>query len=158
ERIEIVRGPQSTLYGADAIDGVVNIITRKGTGPFSASVQQEAGNYDTLSTRASVGGAWKLLDYALSASHFESNGQYKNDNSDITAFNGRVGLSSLPWDGAVAFTWRYSNTFTGLPVKFVFPPPQPIVPIIDPNQQQSSETLVLSVDGKIRPFPWWESR
>ncbi|HEX9418959.1 MAG TPA: TonB-dependent receptor plug domain-containing protein, partial [Methylomirabilota bacterium] len=71
ERIEVIRGPQSTLYGADAIGGVVNIITRKGTGPFSASVQQEAGNYDTLSTRASLGGTWKLLDYALSGSHFE---------------------------------------------------------------------------------------
>jgi len=53
ERIEIIRGPQSTLYGADAIGGVVNIITKKGTGPFSGSVQQEAGNYDTLHSRAS---------------------------------------------------------------------------------------------------------
>ena len=42
ERIEVIRGAQSTLYGADAIGGVVNIITRKGTGgPFQATVQQE---------------------------------------------------------------------------------------------------------------------
>ncbi len=55
ERIEIIRGAQSTLYGADAIGGVVNIITRKGTGgPFQASVQQEVGNYDTLASRATV--------------------------------------------------------------------------------------------------------
>src|SRR5213594_3492563 len=80
ERIEVIRGPQSTLYGADAIGGVVNIITRKGKGPFSATVEQEAGNYDTLSTRGSVVGTWKRLDYALSASHLESNGQFKNDN------------------------------------------------------------------------------
>jgi len=36
QRIEIVRGPQSTLYGADAIGGVIQIITKRGEGPFSA--------------------------------------------------------------------------------------------------------------------------
>ncbi len=157
ERIEVVRGPQSTLYGADAIGGVVNIITKKGKGPFSATVQQEAGNYDTLATRTWLSGAWKILDYALSASHFESNGQFKNDNSELDAFNGRLGLS-LPLESALSFSWRYNRNDTGLPVKFIFPPPQPIVPIIDPNQKQQSDTLVISLDGKIRPLPWWESR
>ena len=48
ERIEVIRGGQSTLYGADAIGGVVNIITKKGTGPFSATVENMGGNYDTF--------------------------------------------------------------------------------------------------------------
>src|SRR5207253_6940780 len=48
ERIEIIRGPQSTLYGAAAIGGAVNIITRPGTAPFSASAQPAAGDYHTL--------------------------------------------------------------------------------------------------------------
>ena len=57
ERIEVIRGAQSTIYGADAIGGVVNIITRKGKGgPFQASVQQEVGNYDTLVSRAPLRG------------------------------------------------------------------------------------------------------
>ena len=51
ERIEVIRGPQSTLYGADAIGGVVNIITKKGKGPFSATVEGGAGNYDTYTGR-----------------------------------------------------------------------------------------------------------
>jgi vitamin B12 transporter len=157
ERIEVIRGPQSTLYGADAIGGVVNVITRRGTGPLAASLHQEAGNYNTLSTRATVAGAWKLLDYSLSASHLESNGQFKNDGSDVNAWNGRVGLS-LPGDSSLAFVWRYNRSDTGLPVKFVFPPPQPIKPIVDPNQRQQSETVVLSLEGKIRPVSWWESR
>jgi len=157
ERIEIIRGPQSTLYGADAIGGVVNIITRKGKGPLSASVQQEAGNYDTLASRASASGAYKILDYALSASHLESNGQFKNDGSDINALNARLGVS-LPWQSSVAFIVRYNKSDTGLPVKFVFPPPQPIKPIIDPNQKQQSETLVMSLEAETRPVPWWESR
>src|SRR5882672_1178842 len=78
ERIEVIRGPQSTLYGADAIGGVVNIITKKGKGPFQASVQQEAGNYDTLQSRVQASGTWKIFDYSFSASHLESNGQFQN--------------------------------------------------------------------------------
>ena len=157
ERIEIIRGPQSTLYGADAIGGVVNIITRKGKGPLSALIEQEAGNHDTLASRASLGGTWKILDYALSASHLESNGQFKNDNSDVNALNARLGLS-LPWESALAFVLRYTKSDTGLPVKFVFPPPQPITPVIDPNQKQQSETMVMSLEGRTHPVPWWESR
>src|SRR5260370_4250944 len=76
ERIEIIRRAQSTLYGADAIGGVVHIVTRKGAGgPFQASVQQEVGNYDTLVSRATVYGAWTILNYARSTSHFQSNRQ-----------------------------------------------------------------------------------
>jgi outer membrane receptor protein involved in Fe transport len=101
ERIEIIRGAQSTLYGADAIGGVVNIITRKGTGgPFQASVQQEVGNYDTLVSRATVGGAWKILNYALSASHFESNGQFQNDGTDASALSARIG-ATLPLNRSI---------------------------------------------------------
>jgi vitamin B12 transporter len=157
ERIEIIRGPQSTLYGADAIGGVVNIITRKGKGPLSGSVEVEAGNYDTLASRASASGTYRILDYSLSASHLESNGRFKNDNSDINALNSRVGVS-LPWQSSVGFAVRYNKNEIGLPVKFVFPPPQPITPVIDPNQKQQSETLVMSLEGQTHPVPWWESR
>jgi vitamin B12 transporter len=74
ERIEIVRGPQSTLYGADAIGGVVNIITKRGTGPFSAFASSEVGNFDTLRERVGFSGTYKIFDYAASASWFEGNG------------------------------------------------------------------------------------
>lgn len=158
ERIEIIRGPQSTLYGADAIGGVVNIITRKGTGgPFQASVQQEGGNYDTLATRATVSGAWKILNYALSASHFESNGRFQNDGTDVNALSARVG-ATLPWSTSLDFVFRYNKSDTGVPVKGVFPGPQPIVPIINPNAHQQSETTLFSLEGKTRPVEWWETR
>ncbi len=158
ERIEIVRGAQSTLYGADAIGGVVNIITRKGRGgPFQASVQQEVGSYDTLASRATVTGAYKILHYALAGSHLESNGQFQNDETDANALSARVGVT-LPWDSALDFTFRYNKNDIGVPVKGVFPGPQPINPIINRNARQQTETIIYSLEGKTRPVEWWESR
>jgi len=158
DRVEIIRGPQSTLYGADAIGGVVNIITRKGSGPFKATVQAEAGNYDTYTSGGSINGVYKLLDYALSASYFESNGQFQNDSSDRSAISGQVGLK-LPYNSSVSFIARYTHAHTGLPVKFVQPfgTPLPKDPVIDSNAAQTNETLILSLSGRTRPVPWWES-
>ncbi len=158
ERIEVIRGAQSTIYGADAIGGVVNIITRKGTGgPIQASVQQEAGNYDTLVSRATVHGAWKILHYALGASHFESNGQFQNDETDANALSARVGVT-LPWDSTLDFIFRYNKNNIGVPVKGVFPGPQPIHPLINRNARSQSETTIFSLEGKTRPVEWWETR
>jgi vitamin B12 transporter len=158
ERIEIIRGAQSTLYGADAIGGVVNIITRKGRGgPFQASVQQEVGNYDALASRATVSGAYKILHYALSGSHLESNGRFQNDETDANALSARVGVT-LPWDSSLDFIFRYNKNDIGVPVKGVFPGPQPINPIINRNARQQSETTIYSLEGKTRPVEWWESR
>jgi vitamin B12 transporter len=158
ERIEVIRGPQSTLYGADAIGGVVNIITRKGSGgPFGGSVESSVGNYDTLQNKLSFGGTYKMFDYALSGFHLESNGQFKNDNSNVNAGNVRFGVA-LPFDSSLSVIYRYNKSDIGVPIKGVFPPPQPIVPIINPNAKQQSETTVLSVEGKTRPVEWWESR
>jgi outer membrane receptor protein involved in Fe transport len=61
ERIEVIRGPQSTLYGADAIGGVVNIITKRGKGPFSGAVEGGAGNYDTYTGRGWLTGSVLVL-------------------------------------------------------------------------------------------------
>jgi vitamin B12 transporter len=158
EKIEIIRGPQSTMYGADAVGGVVNIITRRGKGgPFQVSVQQEAGNYDTWVSRATVDGAWKFLHYALSGSYFESNGQFQNDDTEEKAISGRVG-AILPWDSTLDFIFRWNKNDVGVPVKGVFPGPQPFNPIINPNARSQSESTLFSLEGKSRPVSWWETR
>lgn len=157
ERIEVIRGPQSTLYGADAIGGVINIITKKGRGPFGGSVQQEFGTHDTLRTRAEIGGAAKLLDYALSVSHYETTGQFKNANSDIDAVNTRLGLSGLPGDADVAFMLRYNRNETRLPIRSPFTGPQPIEPLLDENARQQNDSLSTTLRGHARPVKWWET-
>lgn len=158
ERIEVVRGPQSTLYGADAIGGVINIITKKGTGkPIQGSLEEQVGNYGTWVNRGTGYGQWKFLDYSFSGSYIESNGQFAHDNADQKALSGRLGLT-LPYDSSLAFVARWNRSDTDLPVKFVCCGPLPINPLIDVNAQQQSETLLLSLEGRTRPLPWWESR
>ena len=65
ERIEVLRGPQSALYGSDAMGGVIHIITRKGEGRPRASLLMEGGSYGTAHLRARVSGSEDRLWYAF---------------------------------------------------------------------------------------------
>ncbi len=74
ERIEILRGPQSILWGSDAIGGVINVITRRPEKPLEGSFALEAGTHETLSARAGIGGTSEAIDWRLAASTFTTDG------------------------------------------------------------------------------------
>jgi vitamin B12 transporter len=64
-RIEVLRGPQSVLYGSEAIGGVVNIVTAEPTAPFQGVVQAEGGSYGTAYASAALGGKTDRFDWRL---------------------------------------------------------------------------------------------
>jgi vitamin B12 transporter len=74
ERIEILRGPQSLLYGSDAIGGVINIITHKGSGKPSIQLSTMAGSLKTTSGRALVQGGGPKSYFSLGAGYHQTSG------------------------------------------------------------------------------------
>jgi vitamin B12 transporter len=74
ERIEVLKGPQSALYGSDAMTGVINIITKKGSGPAQSNIRTEGGSYGTASTQGSVSGSTGPWSYAFTGGGQHSNG------------------------------------------------------------------------------------
>ncbi|HYC25359.1 MAG TPA: TonB-dependent receptor [Roseiarcus sp.] len=74
ERVEVLRGPQSALYGSDAMGGVINIITRKGKRPIHRSVTIQAGSYGTISALGAMSGADDRWSYAFSIEALHSDG------------------------------------------------------------------------------------
>lgn len=74
ERIEIVKGPQSTIYGSEAMAGVINIITKKGTGKPQTELSFEGGSYGTYKSSLTFSGGDVLVDYRLTATHYYSDG------------------------------------------------------------------------------------
>ena len=74
ERIEVVRGPQSVLYGGDAMSGVIQIFTKRGSGKLKVVGSGEGGSYSTARGVVSVSGATDDLNYAISGSYWSTDG------------------------------------------------------------------------------------
>ncbi len=74
ERIEVVRGPRSSLYGADAIGGVIQIFTRKGGGPLTPRLSLGGGSHGTQDYSAGLSGGGERGWFNVGASHLETQG------------------------------------------------------------------------------------
>lgn len=101
ERIEVLRGAHSPLYGSDAIGGVINIITKQGTSPTPTLVTDfAAGTYGTRQASATFSGAAKGWDYNAFASSYETEGfshlaprDAEADDFENHTFQGQLGYT-----------------------------------------------------------------
>lgn len=97
ERIEIVRGPVSVLYGSDAVTGVVNVITRRGTGGLTGEVAGQGGSHGSWLGAASVSGGSEAASYSAGLSRLSTDGVYRF-NSGYASTVGSGALSIRPDD------------------------------------------------------------
>ena len=97
-RIEVLRGAQSTLWGSQAIGGVVNIVTAEPTAALEGGLDAEAGARGTTYFRGGVGGAGERLTWRLAASRYSTDGfsayatGNEDDGYDNTGLSGRLNL------------------------------------------------------------------
>ncbi len=122
ERVEVLRGPQSGLYGSDAIGGVINVITRAGSGPMKLSASVEGGTFDSLNQTAGVSGSQEAFHYSANVAHLHSGStpvtpldllapgeQRHNDYYDNFTVSSKLGLDLTP-DFDLGLVTRYTNT------------------------------------------------
>lgn len=114
ERIEVVRGPASTIYGGNAVGGVINLISRQGAKGFQADLQGEAGSFGFHKEYVSASGGGDAYDYFFSASHTAREGY--RDHSDTRGervhFNARMALDDK---SDVRFLVGYANVDIHMP-------------------------------------------
>ena len=122
ERVEILRGAQSMLWGSDAMGGVINIVTKRGQGPFSATGFLEYGSFASLREGGTVSGKQGIVDYSLSLSRWDTSSfsavNYRRGATERDSYrnwqgSGRIGVD-LPHDGRLDFNMRWMNSDTQL--------------------------------------------
>jgi len=157
ERVEVVRNPQSALYGSEAMGGVINILTKEGKGDPRAFLSVEAGTFDTYREVGSVTGEWGIANFAASASRLDSDGQFTNDDYRNTTLSARMGLDLIE---RVSITWvsRYIDSLKGLAINpnefWPFPTPIPFKREENYSRENSFYLNVLSLRCDV--FPWWD--
>ena len=121
-RIEVVRGPQSTLYGPRALAGVIQIFTKQGEGPPGITLSAEGGSYDTFREWAESDGKIDNFDYSIGASRLDTDNARPNNNYRNTAAIADIGWS--PGEQLrVGSLFTYSLSDTGNPNTIFDPRP-----------------------------------
>jgi vitamin B12 transporter len=94
DRIEVVRGPTSVLYGSDAIAGVIQIFTRRGLGPAHLTASARGGNLATRALDAALAGATEGADYNVAVGQYQTSGIFPfNNHYRHSTLSGRFGAT-----------------------------------------------------------------
>lgn len=146
ERIEIVRGPSSVLYGSDAVAGVIQIFTRRGTQGVHADLAVRGGGFGTSDLQGSARGAatpgTAAIDWSIGAARHRTNGYqaFNSDHSDNTA---SALLRAARGRTDAQFSLRYAD----LALHF---PTDGSGQVVDSNAVHREDRLAVGLDGGLQ--------
>ena len=148
DRIEIARGPQSTIYGPRALAGVVQVFTKQGSGPPGITVSEEGGTYDTFRETLSSDGKIGEFDYSLGASRIDTDNARPNN-----AYRNSSAITDIGWSpneqARIGGLFMYSESETGNPNSiFNFRPVDHFL----------TEKWFVAPHVELRLTDWWEQR
>jgi vitamin B12 transporter len=152
ERIEVLRGAGGTLYGSQAIGGVINIITKKGAGPLEAGVTVQGGNGWTNRQAFTLRGAAGKLAYSLSAAHFDTDG-FRSVNDDYRNISTSARLDyQVTEDASLKGIFHFIRGDVGLYNNNNF------ASVPDPNARQNTTQYVTKLEWEQKIFRNWDYR
>ncbi len=148
DRIEVVRGPQSTFYGPRALAGVIQIFTKQGTGTPGAMVAAEGGSYDSFREWGQSDGKIGDFDYSVGASRLDTDNARPNNN-----YRNSAGIADVGWSPdaqlRIGSLFTYSVSDTGNP-NTIFDP--------KPIDHFLTERWLIGPHIDWKPTDWWDHK
>jgi outer membrane cobalamin receptor len=168
DRMEFVRGAQSTLYGSDAMTSLIQVWTRAGSTPTpELRMGADGGNFNTANGYASLAGAHGRFDYNLFGDQFNTGGSGVNDAYSDSLQGANVG-AQLTGTTSLRLRLRHSNSHTGIPGEWSFNGYDPLVPAggagpliplqPDPGDWSQLNNLLGSVELAVVSPSGWQHR
>jgi vitamin B12 transporter len=166
-RIEVVRGPMSSLYGNDAMTGVINLISSQGRGPakltatslWGGHAEGHSKNNLIGEQRLSLEGAWNKFSYSVAYGRYDDTGILPfNNRFASNVVNSRFDLE--PADNLkLTLTNYYVGNYYGFPTSSGdrFDNKSYGGNGLDPDQNQKATTMLIGLSGNYWPVSWWEN-
>ncbi len=150
-RVEILRGSQSTLWGSEAIGGVVQMVSRDWQGPMNVRLFVETGSFSTARVRTEVGGGDERLSGGIFVSFVDTENDFGRQDFNSGEVGGRMDWSPHD-DLSFGFTFRHIRSHARDPFDFGSPLPR------DHNIDRRRETTLFGASAEWQPTPFVTAR